>query len=756
MSKQFSRRQVLKTGGFLAGFTAATGIPALGNLLTASSVNAQTTASRTMFEFAGPFPSWSNLKRDFGAIGDGVADDTQALQRALDNLGANGTPKVLYIPGGTYRITKMLVMTSHIDVAIVGQHPSNTKIKWSGAPDGIMLYMNGVRYSRLARLTFDGSGKAIAAIDQSWENKLPGFDTANEYLDNAFQDVGYGIYAGGWGHGAAESTVIGCTFLRNSKAAIITKNFNALDWFIWHSIFRDCGVGVTNDPGAGNFHVFGSIFLNSKEADIKIANTMYFSVRNNFSSNSKAFFVGNFVGQNGAQITLQGNRIIHTVDPAAINIANLGPVMLIDNIIKSRVGVTSPAVQYSTFAPVDLVSVGNSFTVNNPINVNGRFVSIDDRTIPHDQIDVSRPPLPGVLPKPSRKVFEVPPGSSGDVIQAIINKASELKGSRPIVHFPPTDYRVEQTIVIPAGSDVQLVGDGYNSVLSWFGTGTGPVLRLAGPSKAVLRDLRINGGTTSHGIIVENADQPGAIFFTQQVYLDGAQQHNLLVDGLDNTRVELHNFYHSECQGTSLKVVGGPQANQGQQVLGRTNLFAGASSNSNLSYSVTNGGKLLVRDIWYESGRFPKFIQLTGKGTFTFHAGRIAAPSDPASPAIQIDNFSGTATFLSTIIDDRIVVNGGGSSSSVLALGMQGTSDSYLNSTNANSALLYSRKYQQGSYAVANQGNIADPKSFIRTMLAHTRAEQPIKAIDTPSGVTDVRLYRVRVHRTVTGIILKK
>ncbi len=56
-------------------------------------------------EFNGPFSSWADVKRDYGAVGDGKADDTAALQKALDSLTKHTNFSVLCFPAGTYRIT---------------------------------------------------------------------------------------------------------------------------------------------------------------------------------------------------------------------------------------------------------------------------------------------------------------------------------------------------------------------------------------------------------------------------------------------------------------------------------------------------------------------------------------------------------------------------------------------------------------------------------------------------------------------------
>ena len=58
-----------------------------------------------------------DLKRDFGAKGDGVADDTAALQAAIaasSDRGKDGGTKILYLPNGTYRVTSNLVVNARV------------------------------------------------------------------------------------------------------------------------------------------------------------------------------------------------------------------------------------------------------------------------------------------------------------------------------------------------------------------------------------------------------------------------------------------------------------------------------------------------------------------------------------------------------------------------------------------------------------------------------------------------------------------
>ena len=756
---------------------------AAGNSASASARACATTASGSVSsmpadEFNGPFASWTDLKVKYGAVGNGVADDTSALQAALNDLGTTGHSAVLYIPAGTYRITKTVTLQSRQHVSIVGADPSTTTLKWAGATGGVLLHLDGVAYSRYDRLTFDGSSTAGVLVDQGLSSYDQGqyFDTGNEYADDVFQDAVYGIRAGVYGLGAAESSVLRCQFLRHSGAGILLCNFNALDWFVWYCTFTDNNDGVSNNDdilaapgtkGAGNFHVFGSLFQRSTNADIDIWNLGLFSFRFNTSIGSKQFCSVPFYWTNGSPISFQDNTIADTTSDTAISIGVMGPILLIDNVIASRSGATGAAVIMNSYDAPDMIAVGNTFTVNNPMTVTGgtgtaRFLNVDNQTVARSSLTVTAPTLPGVLPNNHRSTFEVAAGANANTIQTAINQAAALSGQRPVVHLAQGTYNIAQTLVVPANADVQLIGDGAMTLLDWTGpAGTNPVIRLAGPSRAILRDLMIQPQGNGPGIQVDNADQTGARVYMEQVNLTRGLTADLLVDQLDNTLVELHDFYPSSTYiapavtGIGLKVVGGPSAASGSPQGGKTSVFAGAASNNYLSFEVTNGGRLLVNDLWYEGPYVSTFAHIADNSVFTVDNCQMAMPQ--TGYAVRLDNLSGKAAILNSMPDAPVTISGTGSGTAWVAGNESHGPSSYFSNGAVGTVGVFTenRWYDTsyGSRSVADQGT-ADA-NLVRGLLAQLRAEKPLdQPTVLPAGVTDLRLYRVFIDYAKTGIHL--
>lgn len=77
-----------------------------------------------------------NLQTDLGAAGDGVTDDTEALQAGLDSSSSYRASRryVLYIPNGVYRVTDMLVVSrfatgSAMGPWVYGEHRDSVIIR---------------------------------------------------------------------------------------------------------------------------------------------------------------------------------------------------------------------------------------------------------------------------------------------------------------------------------------------------------------------------------------------------------------------------------------------------------------------------------------------------------------------------------------------------------------------------------------------------------------------------------------------------
>jgi hypothetical protein len=73
--------------------------------------------------------------KDFGAVGDGITDDSTAIQNAIDSVGATGT---VFFPKGTYLIVTGIVIGTEKVVSLVG----NSAILKAGANNITVLKIN--------------------------------------------------------------------------------------------------------------------------------------------------------------------------------------------------------------------------------------------------------------------------------------------------------------------------------------------------------------------------------------------------------------------------------------------------------------------------------------------------------------------------------------------------------------------------------------------------------------------------------------
>lgn len=715
-------------------------------------------------EVIGPFASWADAKRDYGAVGDGVADDTAALQRALNDLGLPGKASVLYLPAGNYKITSSLRLNWNAQiggfgwggVGIVGDSPSTTKITWAGAQNGAMLIQDGGYATRYARITWDGKGIAGYGIAHWW-NALAGtrYDGSSEDVDEVFQDMAIGIMAGrmgaAYGQMNSEGVVRRVTFLRNTLAGLDTGSFNALDWWVFDSHFVDCARGVTNTfsfndtsivSGAGAFYVYRSVFERSTVADIHLGHTGWFSMHQNVSVGSRRFLQSDIIGYNPAPTIVKGNRIVETTDPAAIQVGNMGPLMLIDNQIRSAAIASTAAVVMNNFASGrDVLSIGNRYTVSNPVQMvdsTDRFVSIDDSTVARTAINATVPTLPTTPQRQGRQVFDVASGATTAQIQAAINSAAASGSTNAIVHMAPGIFDITSTLVVPAQARIQIAGDGLTTVLKWRGAANGSVIKLSGPSYATVRDLQIYTPNTSYAIVMRSANQTGG-----RIFIESSSPGPINASDLTQTQL-------------------GMQANPSIDSITLTNVqsFVAMATGVLGLVTSTDNTSALIADSWYEGSKSRLFN--VNSGTFTYLGGHLtpyAATVQANDAAILLDGLNGKASFVGVQFDvnslasgTAIQVNNETANTNALFLGLSSTKANYFKRTSSggNVGVVMSKTVdgQGQATSLSNQGTSSP--AFTTSMLAQARnLIWDTAAYSAPANATDVRIYHVMANQTL-------
>ncbi|MBC7327396.1 right-handed parallel beta-helix repeat-containing protein [bacterium] len=78
-----------------------------------------------------------DAKADFGAKGDGISDDTEAIQKAIDCAKAYGKSAIAYLPTGCYKVSKTLKISG--SNFFFGGTGFRTGIIWAGEKGGAIL-----------------------------------------------------------------------------------------------------------------------------------------------------------------------------------------------------------------------------------------------------------------------------------------------------------------------------------------------------------------------------------------------------------------------------------------------------------------------------------------------------------------------------------------------------------------------------------------------------------------------------------------
>jgi len=91
--------------------------------------------------------------KDFGAVGDGVTDDTAAIQAAINAVEATGKAGVVVVPPGTYKMLSGVV----IDASVITLDGKGALLDFSSLSSGIAITVTGASINYAGNPYFNGS-----------------------------------------------------------------------------------------------------------------------------------------------------------------------------------------------------------------------------------------------------------------------------------------------------------------------------------------------------------------------------------------------------------------------------------------------------------------------------------------------------------------------------------------------------------------------------------------------------------------------
>ena len=434
-----------------------------------------------------PRSDWVDVTRH-GAKGDGAADDTAAIQSALDGV-VSGT--TIYLPPGTYRVTATLrIKGPLIGVSVIG-HGRDTTLVWDGEPQGKLFADDGVAESRFVGIQFDGRNRAAVGFHHDSHNR---FETEVRHRHLAFRNfTDAAVLAEPKDkYALAETEFYNCLF-EDCGRGVAFVSFNDYNYTFDGCEFRRCGIAI--HCVHGNFYARDCHFEGSRDVDVHSAPEHASSVRRCTSVGSRAFIRHvNPV----APMTIQDCHVAGwTCAEGAITAAG-APVVLFDSTFTG-----GPAGQ----PPVQIARQGQRLIVSEnraegaaaliQPGHKGRVYAVPAGRRTGSLVSARQRFLRDTAPVPTR-VFDVRRdfGAKGDgraddtaAIQKAIAAARE-HGHDAIAYLPTGSYVVTDTLRV-TGRDYRVGGTGFMTRLVWRGAKGGTMVAVHDPMHVILEHLAV-------------------------------------------------------------------------------------------------------------------------------------------------------------------------------------------------------------------------------------------------------------------------
>lgn len=194
--------------------------------------------------------------RTFGAKGDGVTDDTVALQAAINaafivaTSNAQAPPvgnKTLYIPPGNYKTTAPLLLTGTFGVVLTGAGRFTTQIINSAGTN--VFITQGCQYSLFKDMLLQTSGSGVC-FDLTWDGINNCALQSNTFQNMQFGGGSRGVRIGIGGFMGSENTFLNCFWSGLTVAGLSIDNANALQNEVFGGNFEGCATGILVNVGS--------------------------------------------------------------------------------------------------------------------------------------------------------------------------------------------------------------------------------------------------------------------------------------------------------------------------------------------------------------------------------------------------------------------------------------------------------------------------------------------------------------------------